>query len=126
VVSNSSLTGAERDILFNRRLAKSPEYQGGLWNRYSFSSGRLKGLAVGAGAHGQTKTMPRYDSYLDQDGFNKAFLVFDLNLDYTTTIASKKTRLSLSVNNLTDKLYNLGTFAYGQPRKMEFTVKTFF
>lgn len=126
VVSNSSLQGAEKDILMHRRLGKSPEYQGGLWNRYTFSTGRLKGLALGLGVRGQASTMPRYASYLDEENFNKAFLVWDGNITYKTKIGGLDTRFALSANNIFDRLYSQGTFAYGQVRKLEFSCKTFF
>jgi hypothetical protein len=110
----------------HRRLGKSPEYQGGLWNRYTFSTGRLKNLAIGLGVRGQTATMPRYSSYLDEENFNKAFLVWDGNITYKTKIGGLDTRFALSANNILDHLYSQGTFAYGPVRKLEFSCKTFF
>lgn len=113
-------------ILLSRRLAESPAWQGGIFNKYAFSSGVLKGSWIGAGLHGMTSTMPRSDDSQDSTWFHKGFAVVDLSVGYADKLFGRPTEYSLAVSNLFDRIYDYGNFGYGDPRELNFSVKTRF
>ncbi len=121
-ISNNSLTGAAAwEILESgRRLGYSPKYAIGLFNKYTFTEGRLRGFSIAAGINGQSKTNPRYESAQDSDGFNAGYIVGDLTLSYRTKAFGRDVSYTLSCTNIADHLHYKGQFGYGDPRRLTF------
>jgi len=117
------LTG---QILLSRRLGESPQWQGGIYNKYTFSSGALKGVSIGAGLHGMTTTIPRAEAYQDSTWFHKGFAVADLSLGYSSKLFGYPTQYTLAVSNIFDRTYDYGNYGYGDPRKLNLSVRTSF
>lgn len=121
-LANNSLAGATAYEILNtdRRLGYSPEYAIGLFNKYTFNRGALKGLSLAGGVNGQTSTNPRYEIAFDKPDFNPSYLVADITLGYATTVFRRRVNLTLNCNNVFDRLYEKGQFGYGEPRKITF------
>jgi outer membrane receptor for ferric coprogen and ferric-rhodotorulic acid len=121
-LANNSLAGATAYEILNtdRRLGYSPEYAVGLFNKYTFNRGALKGLSLAGGANGQTSTNPRYENAFDKPDFNPSYLVADITLGYAATVFGRRVNLTLNCNNVFDRLYEKGQFGYGEPRKITF------
>jgi outer membrane receptor protein involved in Fe transport len=121
-LSNNSLTGANAwEILESgRRLGYSPEWAIGLFNKFTFTEGVLKGFSIAGGVNGQTKTNPRYESSQDADGFNPSYIVGDLTLGYRTKAFGRNVSYTLSCSNVADHLHYKGQFGYGDPRRITF------
>lgn len=79
-----------------------------LWTRYTFSSGPLKGLAVGGGHIYQSGNLAGYDVATGRSFYGESRSIFDLFLQYRTKgfLGMSKDRLlvtyQLNVNNLFD------------------------
>lgn len=111
-------------FLVGRRLQMTPKHQFTFWNRYTFSSGRLKGAFIGGGA--------RYNSEADTiilssfDLKNESFLTFDAVLGYETKIADRPVRLQVNLRNLTDEDYHDGKWIPADPFSAYFTLEARF
>jgi len=121
-MKNPALTGAAQYEMVEsgRRLGYSPKYSVGLFNKYTFINGRLKGFSVAAGINGMSTTMPRVENIGDAYDFSPGFVVGDLTLGYRAKFFEREIWYTLNCNNVTDKLYQKGQFAYGEPRKITF------
>ncbi|MEO7598215.1 MAG: TonB-dependent receptor, partial [Opitutus sp.] len=95
-------------------LANIPQYRFSFFNKYTFSSGSLKNFSVGAG-------------YTYQSGFwvsqDQSFTVYqgdvglvDIFLSHRFNAAKHPVELSLTVNNVFDRLYFGGPVAIAAPR----------
>jgi outer membrane receptor protein involved in Fe transport len=101
-------------------LESVPRFTFTFWNKYTFSSGALRGLYVGGGANvmGETYMHPSWTVPIKSD----AVTLFDAMVGYTTKLQNTPVNLRLNARNLADKHYLNGTFQYGEPRTIIFTV----
>ncbi len=126
IKNNPALQGVEREILFNRRLAHSPEWQVSFWNKYTFTDGAFKGLSLGAGVRGMTEAVPIANNQRYSADFHKGFVAADLLIGYETKILGRTTDFALNINNAFDKLYSQGNAAYASPRRVQFSARVEF
>ncbi len=98
----------------------SPNHMGGAWIRYSIDKGLMDGVGIALGSNFVAEqTTSQY-----ADIILPSYTVFDAALFYKV----EKVRLSLNVNNLTDKTYWIGrgrssvTVNPGAPRNFLFSV----
>ncbi|MDP3070410.1 MAG: TonB-dependent receptor [Opitutaceae bacterium] len=91
-------------------LSYNPTTSYKLWNRYTFSSGELKGLTLGAGLRHSSSAR------LSGDPLNRvmmpAFTVYDAMASYAFTVGGRRITAQLNVKNVADKLYRDGTDGY--------------
>jgi len=108
---------------YHAELAGVPEFSFGFFNRYLFSSGKLKGLGVGGGLTYESSVWP--DPSTDFGFREPGYILFDALLSYDCEVAKAPVRLSLVVDNVLDKHYFSGRVGYGAPRtwKMNASVK---
>ncbi len=109
--------------LFKRRNQNSPEYKLSLWNKYTFTEGRLEGLELGLGMRYMDDHYPRSGLGSTQLLVNKSFVVFDSLAAYRTRIAGHDTRFALQLENLFNTVYQEGHTAAGSPRRANFSVR---
>ncbi len=112
-------------ILNGRPLDFAPDTLVRLFQRYEFSTGRLKGASVGLGV--------RYQSEMWGQPANSAwgiifpsFIVGDLNLGYDTKLWGRDTSFLLHIENITNSTYIEGNRVFGAPRQAFLTVRTRF
>jgi outer membrane receptor protein involved in Fe transport len=107
-----------------------------LFTRYTFTSGRLKGLYVGGGVNYRR---PTYRGTADLDGiaatppvdlWSPAYSLYSLLAGYQAKIFKRPTTFSLNLGNLLDKEYYrsgaIASGAWGEPRSWRLTVITDF
>ncbi len=99
------------------RLQGSTDKQFSFWNKYTFTTGRLKGAYVGAGTQfaGKVRLHPSWASPLD----SPEVWLFDATVGYQFKVRDVTTDLILRVNNLTDKFHYDQTFRPGMPRTFQ-------
>lgn len=83
----------------------APRHQGGLWARYTVSSGPLSGIGIGAGVRFVTERNT-FNETLQLPGF----AVFDASLSYTVL----RFRITAHMDNLADERYWVGGYDYGR------------
>lgn len=111
--------------LVGRRFGYVPENTLSVWNRYSFSSGPLKGLVVGLGARHNDGAMASQS--LDVAVKIPPFTVYDAMVSYKFTVADHDYTAQLNVKNLTDKFYRDNADGYiGNPRTVYLSLATRF
>jgi len=95
-------------------LESVPRYTLSFWNKYTFTTGALRGVYVGGGATvlGETYEHPSWTVPIESD----AVALVDAMIGYATKVRELPVDLRLNVRNLTDELYLNGTFQYGEPR----------
>lgn len=101
-------------------LEAVPEYTVTLWNKYTFTDGRLKGAYVGGGvtALGEIGIHPSWTVPIRSD----PVLLVNLIAGYKRKFNGVPVDYRLNVENLTDKKYLNGTFQYGEPLTVTGTV----
>lgn len=101
-------------------LEAVPEYTVTLWNKYTFTEGRLKGAYIGGGitALGEIGIHPSWTVPIRSD----PVLLVNLIAGYKHKFNGVPVDYRLNVENLTDKKYLNGTFQYGEPRTVTATV----
>lgn len=111
---------SKRDV----RIPGVPEHQFNLLQKYTFTEGRLKGLAVNFGANYQSDR--RGSESAQEDITIPEVWLFDAGLFYPTKIFGRRTELRLAVSNLFDKKYvTTGPFL-GDPQTYRFSIRTQF
>ncbi len=95
-------------------LESVPRYTVSLWNKYTFTTGRLRGAYIGGGVTvlGETYEHPSWTVPIVSD----AVALVDAVVGYATRVRDLPVDLRLNVRNLTDEHYLNGTFQYGEPR----------
>ncbi len=103
-----------------RRTIDNPRNQLSVWNKYDFTSGRLKGVDLGLGAqfNGQrqsevlltngARTTEGVENVRFKPKF-KADYKLNLGVGYRTTLANRKWSFRLNVNNLLDQQKKVAT-----------------
>lgn len=126
-VTDPSLTGAARYDVLNsgRRLPYAPKYTVGVFNKYTFTQGGLKGLSVGAGVNGKTAQVQRAGFADIADLLGGGFAA-DINLSYRSRIFDRPATYSLTARNVFDRLYLVGGGGYADPRQLTFRIDSNF
>ncbi|MBI2513192.1 MAG: TonB-dependent receptor [Opitutae bacterium] len=112
-------------ILNGRPLDNTPDDTLRLWQKYTFTEGRLKSGWAGFGIRAQTSLMP-LASNSSWGTVLPGWTVFDAALGYRAQLFSRPVDLQLNVENLTDKLYSAGGRTWSPPRTWTFSVTTRF
>lgn len=91
----------------------------GVWTRYKFTQGALKGLAIGGGGYwrqGPIQLFPTFQNRFVRQEED----IYELNFfaNYSTTkLFGKSTTFGLNVTNVTDEVFWVSRGLYVQPRK---------
>gem|GEM_PF-3466203 len=95
-------------------LESVPRYTVNLWNKYTFTTGSLRGgyVAGGATALGETYEHPSWTVPIKSD----AVVLIDAMVGYATKLQNFPVDFRVNVRNLANKRYLNGTFQYGEPR----------
>jgi outer membrane receptor for monomeric catechols len=112
-------------ILNGRPLDNTPDDTLRLWQKYSFTEGRLKSGWVGFGIRAQTSLMPAA-SNSSWGTVLPGWTVFDAAFGYQAQVFSRPVDLQLNVENLTDKLYSAGGRTWSPPRQWTLSATTRF
>jgi iron complex outermembrane receptor protein len=91
-------------ILVGRKLPLSPEHTFALWQRYTFTSGSLKGLTIGGGVRHQSNTSATLQPIFNLKLENSTPV--DLLLSYGTNWGRSAVTYQLNVKNLFDEKYH--------------------
>lgn len=110
--------------LIGTRIPNVPKWSWSLWNKYTFSSGRLKGLSIGGGAVSRAAALVYGANYPGM--IAPEFVRFDALFGYTTKFNGRDVEYSLKVNNIFDKVYMDGARGYGEPRSLQTSVTLHF
>ncbi|MBZ4189440.1 TonB-dependent receptor [Niabella beijingensis] len=105
-----------RERVEGNTVEGSPYHAGNIWGTYQFTSGRLKGVGLGAGGNGQSRSFTNDDNTIVLDGF----FVYGASLFYNAL----KFRIGAKIDNIANKkyfTYNSWLFP-GQPRMLSFNV----
>lgn len=113
VVMDTVYVSDDNPAYIGQRLPGVPKWSYSLWNKYTFSSGNLRGLSVGGGVVSKPEILPFGQQAPNLK--NPAYDRFDLLLGYSTKIGGRDWEFSAKINNLTDKLFFDG-MAWGPAR----------
>lgn len=122
-IPTAETTQSNTASFIGRRFGGIPENTYVLWNRYTLSSGPLKGLTFGAGIRHNDSTN------LSQDPNNAvqipSFTVYDAMISYKFKAFNREVKSQFNVKNLTDELYREGADGYfGQARTFYLSLST--
>jgi iron complex outermembrane receptor protein len=113
--TRAETTKSNNATFVGRRFGGVPENTYTLWNRYTFTHDRLKGLTLGFGLQHNDGTN------LSQDPNTRvwlpAFTVYNAMASYNLQIAGRTVKAQLNVKNLTNKLYREGVDGYFAPTR---------
>jgi outer membrane receptor protein involved in Fe transport len=126
IISDPSLLPGTQDhaTQIGRRLTNSPYHQFKVWNRYSFESGALKGLSVGAGVRYVGEAFGATHSPIFA-WTNPSYTIFDLFAAYELTLRDRRWKAALTVENAGNHIYLQGEGnVFAEPRKLYFHVST--
>ena len=118
------LTDLGQPFLEGSRLQNSPENQFSLWNKYTFTTGALKGLYIGAGVRQKSDNRVIVNASFNLS--NPGYVVWDGLVGRDFTFAGRPVSAALNIRNLTDRYYFSGNFMPGGPRAYYLTVETKF
>jgi len=95
-------------------LESVPRYTVNFWNKYTFTSGSLKGAYFGGGATalGETYEHPSWTIPIK----SAPVILVDAIFGYATKVSNLPVNVRVNIRNLADKHYLNGTFQYGEPR----------
>jgi outer membrane receptor protein involved in Fe transport len=101
-------------------LESVPRYSINLWNKYTFTTGKLRGLYIGGGGNalGKIGLHPSWTVPIESE----PVVLFDALVGYTTKVGRFGVDMRVNVRNLLDEHYLNGTFQYGEPRTAIATV----
>jgi len=105
------------------RLVRVPKFAGGLFGKYSFTDGALKGYAFGFGARYTGDHIIFFGGPDFQNFTQKSYVIVDASVGREFNVLGRKTQLTLNVSNLADKRYVDGTYTPGPPRRVQLTVR---
>ncbi len=97
-------------------LESVPRYTVNLWNKYTFTTGVLRGAFLGGGVNvlGETYEHPSWTVPIKSE----EVVLFDAMIGYATKIGTLPVELRVNARNLADKHSLNGTFQYGEPRTL--------
>jgi iron complex outermembrane receptor protein len=104
-------------LLNGRPLDLSPDDILRVFQRYAFTSGRLKGASIGVGVRHQSSFWPQASNSAWGVIF-PAYTVGDLSLGYDTRLWRRQVGFILNVNNVTNSTYIEGQRVFGAPREL--------
>lgn len=127
LAGTAATAGASIDyaILNGRPLDNTPDDTLRLWQKYSFTEGKLEGGWAGFGIRAQTSLMP-LASNSAWGTVLPGWTVFDAAFGYRAQVAGRSVDLQFNVENLTDKLYSAGGRTWSPPRQWTFSANTRF
>lgn len=96
-----------------------PEFQLGVFNKYSFTEGRLEGFSAGLGMRYESSQLA--DQSRDWGFSSDAFTVWDLLFEYDMVRWNLDWNFRLNVRNALDKQYYVGRQGTADPREIFFT-----
>ena len=101
-------------------LESVPRYTVNVWNKYTFTTGRIHGAYVGGGATalGETYEHPSWTIPIKSE----PVVLLDAMVGFATKFGRLPVDVRVNVRNLADKHYLNGTFQYGEPRTWIATV----
>jgi outer membrane receptor protein involved in Fe transport len=90
------------------------------WNKYTFTTGALRGMYIGGGVNalGRIGVHPSWTVPIQTEPVT----TFDALVGYAATLQRVPLDVRVNVRNLADKHYLNGTFQYGEPRTIIGTV----
>jgi iron complex outermembrane receptor protein len=95
-------------------LAEVPATLAGIWNKYTFTNGQLKGLALGLGVNYQGATIAQ-QSAINSTIIDPGVFLVDALVAYDTVLLGHSTRLTINANNLLNKHYTNNAVGIGTP-----------
>lgn len=95
-------------------LESVPRFTVNVWNKYTVTTGALKGAYVGGGVNvmGETYVHPSWTIPIKTE----TVALFDAIFGYETKLGDLPVNARVNIRNLLDKHYLNGTFQYGEPR----------
>ncbi len=126
IVSYAKVSGEGIGADAGQRITGLPEQRFAVWNKYSFQTGRLKGLFLGAGwSYTADRVVSQGGPIFTEDG---SYAVIDALVGYTTRIGGREVELRLNVKNLADEEYLYPGAAqanayWGDPRSLYLTAR---
>lgn len=112
---DATTTKSNNATFVGRRFGGVPLNTFTLWNRYLFTTGPLKNLAIGGGLQHNDATN------LSQDPNVRvtlpSFTVFNAMLSYRLKLGERDSKLQLNVKNVADKRYREGADGYFAPAR---------
>lgn len=109
-------TSKSNNALFvGRRFGGVPENTYSIWNRYNFTSERLKGLSVGLGLQHNDGTNLSQDPNMQV--WLPAFTTYNAMASYNLKLGGRDVKAQLNVKNLTDERYREGSEGYFAPAR---------
>jgi iron complex outermembrane receptor protein len=109
-------TSKSNNALFvGRRFGGVPENTYTVWNRYNFTSERLKGLSVGLGLQHNDGTNLSQDPNMQV--WLPAFTSYNAMVSYNLKLGGRDVKAQLNVKNLTDERYREGSEGYFAPAR---------
>ena len=106
----------------NIPLESIAKYNFNLWNKYTFVTGPLKRLYLGAGAKavsGGAHLNPSYDVAL----YGNGYVIFNGLIGYRMKVGNVSVDVQYNAENFTNKVYEGGYAQLGEPRTQYLSVK---
>jgi iron complex outermembrane receptor protein len=102
------------------RIESVPRYSINLWNKYTFTTGRLRGFYIGGGGNalGRIGLHPSWTVPIESE----PVVLLDAVVGYSTKLRDAMLNVRVNIRNLADEHYLNGTFQYGEPRTIIGTV----
>ena len=117
------------DIYYGARLENVPEFRLNTFSKYTITDGFFHGLSLALGTRYSSKMVISRDVTWNplNGGFQSGnYLVFDANVSYPWEVLGYKLTSTISVQNLTDKLYFEGGIVASPGRQVFITNKLSF
>ncbi len=110
--------------LIGTRIGAVPRWAWAVWNKYTFSSGPLKGFNFGGGVIARGSIFVYGENYPKMTA--PAYQRLDLLIGYTARLGAQEWDFSVKFNNVTDELYLDGARGFGEPRSVQTSVTLHF
>lgn len=104
-----------------RPLPNTPDDTLKIWQRYEFTTGKMKSLWFGLGVKAQSNFMPN-STTASWGTVVPGYTVIDMAAGYSLKLRDNPVALQVNLNNVTDKLYSSGGRSYSPPRTFMFQV----
>lgn len=121
----AGLTNQQNAIIqYGARLENVPKYRFNTWSKYTITDGAFHGLSLALGTRYSSKMVISRDvNWNPLNGGWQAgnYFVFDANVSYPWEVLGYKLNTTVSVTNLTDKLYFEGGLVASPGRQLFIT-----